>query len=307
LKAFVATYDRPTLATTPKFLGAFDWYFLIHNQNQKEKYVASAWDPDKILVTGTEPGELGAAKQHHYAYEHLVEEGEWFLLLDDDITEILRVNEHHYAEEFLDVTDKSKNWNEIYSGLVDDSILEYLVWDTIQKAERESINYCGFSPMGNPFFRSKKWMYKSPLTNGFRIWRKTPGYPTDYLTHMEDICKAAEHIYRDGKILMNNWVHVRNDIYKMAGGFQSTPNRLAQKARSRQELLARYTWLLKEHEFKAGKEVPGVTIRKLGDKNITKWRKETAEQRGEPFPRLRLQAICVETIKYRDSSNGLDA
>lgn len=278
MKTFIVTYDRPNTITSHRCVTTFDYYVVVHNEEQRALYAQNEeLDESRIVVSNAPTGMGGKSGQLNFILDNLVEPGEWALYMDDDLKGIQVVQDPYYEENALNIRDKSVNWHMVYSAEADEDRLRYVFEDTIQTAEKIGVHYCGFSMAENFFFRSVKWQTVGCIAGSLILMRDT-GLRYEH-SPMEDAQMVSEQLLVYGRVLINRYVHPDYQIY-ISGGFGEYKERAPAKMQCCKSLMARYPGLWKyrqksaivpENEYIYGTDV---MLKIHSEKQIREWRKK---------------------------------
>jgi hypothetical protein len=96
MKVYVPSHNRPDTIKTSKYLEAsgIDYRVLLHDTEQEAAYLKAGIVPKgKIIVTNAAPG---ITNQRNFIRSELVEPGEYYISLDDNISGFTRVVDEYY-------------------------------------------------------------------------------------------------------------------------------------------------------------------------------------------------------------------
>ena len=269
MKYFIPSAGRA--ASTPHYTaGLFPWAtVLLHSEKEEAEYRKHGLS-NPVLITGPSQRFAGKAVSMNAALERCVAIGEWICFADDDLRGIEALPSPYYEDPtFPKDTMPRKQAVALYktSAL---SRLDDIFQDTIQEAERVGANLCSFATTNNYYFRSRKWGYASRVDGCLLLMRKT-GHPVP-LRHMDDMFLLAEHLTRDGAIVVNRYLFP-NPMHFHPGGLGTVPERYHIRQKEIQELLSTYPGLFngawKAHK---GDPYPDVRLRLSTREQVAKWR-----------------------------------
>ena len=221
MKVFIPSYDRPRSITTPGLMPtAIDWKVVLHNDFQLKQYASNLTLPPGRLIVSDVP--ISPARIRNWILDQ-VPEGEWCMMLDDNITAFRGVLMPAHESDPLQLTGSGKILNSDLSGF---GFYQRAVQLT-READSIGAHYCGFSMVSNPMFRLKNYKEFGFVIGKGILIKKTDLRFDDRLLDSEDLDFTAQNLERFGKILINNWIEVIK-IHKNPGGCgtleERTPN-----------------------------------------------------------------------------------
>lgn len=217
MKIFINSYNRPEIISTHKLLDAcgIDYRIVLHNHEQRELYLANpSISPEKILVSNMPVGMVGV---RNWVLETQVKEGEWYLHLDDNITEFQCVPEPAYSTAGIDTKADPARFKALFETPVDAKRFLEVCEDSIKEAERRGAWLVGFASNLNFYFRSKKYrdvgyvIGKTQLIKKGDLTYDLNVYATD------DYLWTAQNLLRYGRVLINNYAVAVKKHYAPGG------------------------------------------------------------------------------------------
>lgn len=207
---FVPSYDRPEDIEVHDFLHGVDYTILLDDDEQYKKYAKNPeLDNDRLYVTGYQ----GLTPQKNVAFE-MADEGDWVILMDDDIGGAEIVEEPYYSEnDRLDVKSGDwKEWKRIFRAEADIDRLFEVFDGMVERANELGIHHMGFTDIRNHYFRAMKWSTVHPGWGFCTITKVRDDMRWDVMMDcLEDADMGAQHMLRDGGTLVNRWVHFDHD------------------------------------------------------------------------------------------------
>jgi len=154
-KVFVPSYNRQDGLKVVDLLEGIPFTVLLHNEEQLKMYRQNYPKVD-FVVTNIPTGYHAMIRTRNFVYDNLVNDGEWFIFLDDNNYMITRVDDSHYGFQTLDVK-SDKKFQDVYSKKCTLKEISSLILGDISIAERTGVRHIGFAPNANYFFRPKKY------------------------------------------------------------------------------------------------------------------------------------------------------
>jgi len=281
MKVIILSKGRAATHTTYKLFEreGLNYTLVLHTEEEKEEYLhanslrsALRLSPEKIVVSNAP---FGVANQRQWIQENLVEPGEWYICLDDNIREFQAVPEAQYYLPELPVQSKEKEELLRMKDLFDATCTteEFLkICESMRKeGERVGAFNLGFATVPNFFFRGKKYRYVGYVISKAVI-RKNLGIPfeTEHQS-MEDYAYTAECLLRHGKVLINNFAMPIAGHYEK-GGIGTYAERLPQKIVDAEYLMLKYPGLFRHTEKKGSDPKGELAIRFTSTEQVEKWR-----------------------------------
>ena len=278
MKVLIPSKGRPHIISTHllfKDMPDIDWKVVVHNEEEESYYQLNSTIPrDRIVVSGMP---FNIAMQRNWIQDNLLEKGEWYLALDDNLKWFTGINDPElYAQEKLDVkADKTKNWNKIFKEKIAPKRFIEICKEMIEIGDRIGAYNLGFATNGNFFFREKKYRTVGYVISKFCIRKHVGLRFNEEAFSMEDYAYTAENLLHYGKVLINNYVYREAQHYQ-EGGIGSAEYRIPLKEKHANMLLEQYPELFRVNYKKYdGKPVgKDLIVRFHSEKQIEKWRRE---------------------------------
>lgn len=262
VKFYTYSHGRAHIATTPTVLGELDWTILVHREQDAHEYIRAGWPEDRVVPTHTEPGPYAPLDHRAYAYRNLMEPREWAVFLDDDIKE---VREYIGGDRKLPRTLTPNEINEKAE-------------EARRLAETRNFN-CFFSAHRQGL---QRWLFVGATKPSWLGWRKVDKpFPLDLRIRHEEQLYLAEHLLRDGGIVMDSWLDVRNSRFDK-DGLGTYEKRYESRVRDAKFLYRQYPGLFKliyssqATDRSRFPEPSDLQLRIWTEKGIRKWRRELA-------------------------------
>lgn len=271
MKIFISTHNRANIITTPALLDAegISYTLVFHNVEQLNAYNLAGRFKTPYISVANIP--VGMTLMRNWILENLVKDGEWFIILDDNITEFQAVRGEWYKQPELpsrkDPLTMKKVMEEKVSAKYFLGVLEDCRWE----AERRGIHLAGCASNLNFFFRSKKWREVGYVIGKTQVIQKT-GLRYDLnINPMDDYLWTALNLETFGKVLINNYaVAVKKHYAK--GGIGTYEERLPAKLKDCEYLMKRFPGLFRYKVKKGCHPKAELQIRFTSNKQVEKWR-----------------------------------
>lgn len=282
MQIFIRSYDRPETISTHLALDGLDYRIVVHSTEQFDAYAKNKTiDESRLIVSGAPTGQYGICHQTKFVMG-LVEVGEWFILIDDDIGEMTIVDPAYYNNLYNDTQDgKNDFWKPLYHTPCSPQRFLEVVQECIDRAESCGAHLCGFSPTPNHYFRSKKWRYAGYVPGAITVRKRNPRLRVDTTIGMEDFRDSAEHLRIFGSVVVNNYLWHGAKMYIDGGMGPYNSERLETRKKDVAELMKRYDGLLRVRERTDFEYGTDLAFRLHSPDQIAKWRLELAKRRLE--------------------------
>lgn len=245
MKIIIPSYRRAESLTTPKWLhdgGITDYVVVVHGNDEALCYHRAGRVPNgKIMSSGLPPGISG---QRQWIEDSLISNGEWYCSLDDNLTGWTQVHQDYYGEESLPVHSRvaKLDWRSIYDYPCSPREMMLQLDDMRRRAEHHKTSLCGFAVTDNFFFRERHWLFCSFVVTKAFLKKKSNIRWDVSLPCMEDLDQTAQHLLRDGAVLVNNF-SVPEKLHYQPGGIGTKPERREMQAKARAMLLEKWPGL----------------------------------------------------------------
>jgi hypothetical protein len=205
-------------------------------------------------------------ENRNYALD-MVDDGEWFVGLDDNVQQFTGVPWAMRDEPMLPTDgpppDGYASWRAVYRTPAD---LREALRSLRTTMLLNDTFYGGFASMENPYFRARNWSYARFVKSKAYLMRKVPGvrWETNYL---HDSYMSALAVAMCGCVVVDNWTHPVHTMYE-AGGLGG--NRQAKLAPELPLVLDKFGGLVK----KARGENSALRFVLTQRASIDRWRNE---------------------------------
>src|SRR5258706_4469197 len=261
MKVIIPSKGRSTAISTHKLFT--DYLVVVHNQEEFDAYLKnSSIDPDK-LVNANCP--FGGANIRNWILEHLVEDGEWFVMADDNHEFHIAVNEENYMNPIC-------RDRRAFETKIEEVDFWKIANDTMKEAEKVGTNLCGFAIVDNYFFREKKFRHVGFCVGKITLIKKTSLRFDAVMKAMDDYEFTAANLKRFGKVVINNYLFPIAK-HNAPGGIGTYKERLNNKLRECRYLMDKYPKMFR-YKTKAGcHPLAEIQMRFTSIKQVDKWRK----------------------------------
>lgn len=274
MKIFINSYNRPDAISVHKLLDAdsIPYKIILHNEEQKELYLKNPSIKEENLIVSNMP--VGMTGIRSWLLDTLVLKDEWYLILDDNITEFQAVKHDYYFSENLPVKEQPEKYKDIFENKISAKRFMEIVAETIERAEKNGVKLCGFASNINFFFRNKKWREVGYVIGKTQLIKKSDlkyDLNAGYEMAMDDFLWTAQNLERFGKVLINNYAVGLKKHYAK-GGIGTYDERLPQKLKDTSYLINRFRGLFR-YKVKAGCHPKAeLAIRFNNSIQVEKWR-----------------------------------
>lgn len=273
MKIFIPSYNRPKRAYNLSLPYLFEeakipYTLALHNPQQLELYALHSGLPAERMRVMNAPIGMSNIRQ---AILDIVPEGEWLLMMDDNVTGFTAVDDEYQRLEKLPVKQDPKHYRAIYEQKIPlFRFLEY-AQETVAKAESIGAKLCGFATTENFFFRDRKWRTVGYVIGRATLIKKT-GLKYDLnIQQMDDYAFTAENLRRFGLVLVNNYAVPQKKHYQN-GGCGTYTERLQSKIADCQYLMNKFPGLF-SYKKKAGTHpLAELHVRFTREKQVEDWR-----------------------------------
>lgn len=271
MKIFINSHNRAQTLTTPMIFDRYgiDYILLLHNEEQKKEYLKNTLvSPEKIVVANYPVGMTGI---RNFLLETMVDDGEWYAIIDDNITSFLAVKDEFYNEKELDVKGNPDFYKNVYENEVTPLRMLEIFEESINEAEKRGAKLVGFASNTNFFFRGRKWRDVGYVIGKTQLIKKTDLRYDLNVDAMDDYLWTAQNIEKFGRVLINNYfVAIKKHYAK--GGIGTYAERLPKKIKDSKYLVERFDGLFRYNNKKTAEEKAELAIRFTDLKQVERWR-----------------------------------
>ncbi len=239
----IPSKGRAHSLTTPMLLDKYgiDYKIVLHNEDDKKEYLKNTkLNHEKIVVANVPYGMSQIMKY----IKSTIEENEWILKLDDNITEFTAVADDYYEKDELNVEDKTINWDEVYKTKISPTKFLTIIEKTKEKADEVGAKYVGFATTDNHYFRGKKWREVGYVLGKMTLIKHSDAEFDTNIIAMDDYGYTADNIEKYGKVLINNYIKSIAGHY-VKGGCGTYEERLPAKLKDCEYLMKKYPKLFR--------------------------------------------------------------
>lgn len=266
MRVIILSKGRPDTISTHKLFR--DYTLVLHTEEERQEYLKNPTiSPEKVIVSNAP---FGVANQRQWIQDFLVQEGEWYISLDDNIHSFQAVPEPDYFTDTLPVK-TDKRMKDLYDAPCSGERFIKICEEMAEEGEKRRAYNIGFGTTPNYFFRDKK-LREVGYVISKAVVRKNLRVPFALDAQaMEDYAYTAENLLRFGKVLINNYVFPVAGHYEK-GGIGTYAQRLPKKIAASEVLMKRYPGLFR-HPNKKGTDPKGeLAIRFTSTKQVEAWR-----------------------------------
>lgn len=270
MKILIPSKGRADAISTHRlFDGVAPYSIVVHTEEEAAQYRRNVTvPPDALLVSGAE-FRVGAQRQ--WILDHLIEYGEWFMMLDDNIEGFTAVSEDLYPKEYVNVKQSPKSFKDKFSVPISTELFLTLVQETIAKANEWGARYAGFASNPNFFFREKKWRPVGYVLSKIALVRKSGiGYDPK-VQAMDDYDFTAANLLKFGTVCINNFVSSQYRHYQQ-GGIGTYEDRLPKKIADCKYLMQKYPGLFRYKRKATAHPEAELQIRFTSTDQVYRWK-----------------------------------
>ena len=268
-KIFIPSYNRPEEVKTMRNLDGYDPVIVLHSKEQLDLYKKHNLNL-KYVVTDIPVGEYGVIRTRNFIQDNLVNDGEWFIMFDDNNHKITKVQDDYYGFQSLDVK-SDKKFQEIYNQQVTLQEIEHLLIRDIKMAERTGAYHISYAPNENYFFRPTKYRNIGYTKGNATITKKDGLRWDEKVKSMCDYTYPCQHLVKYGKVLINYYICFHKKHYT-PGGIGTYDSRLPMKLFDTGYLMKKYEGLLRYSVKKGMHPQSDLTFRITNMNSFKKWR-----------------------------------
>lgn len=273
MRVFIPTKGRASSITSHRLFPGMDVTVVVHNEAERAAYLQQTdITPEQVQVSGVAMDKGGLTRQREWVMRNLIQPGEWFLFADDNIQRITLVPAPYYERPLLQpmeyTTEARKRVFEM--DPTPDQFAAALA-DSVATATAIGAQMVGFSVTDNPLWRGRKFR-----TIGYVIGKmflmQHNNIPFDHTITMEDFRNTAEHLLRNGTVLINNFIAPTAKHYQ-PGGMGTYEERIAYRQADVGKLLNLYPGLFRVKNRAGFAPNTDLALKITTQKQLQHWRK----------------------------------
>lgn len=143
------------------------------------------------------------ANMRLWAQKHLMEKGEWYVLVDSHVKHVTRVHDEHlYARKCIDFEayDDKYDWQPQFDFKVEPWQVINLIDELIGKCKEVGTTYGGFADCLHFRGRSEHWLKRAVVPSKLCVWKHTG---IEWLYH--DLAMTAGVLAKSGCVVVNQF------------------------------------------------------------------------------------------------------
>lgn len=217
MKVIIPSWARPTTIRTHKLLPeGTDYKIVVHSKEVAKWYAQNpSIDPKRIVINGLP---YGNALARNWILDNLVEEGEWFIMADDNIDGFWIVHESYYGNADIDTsTFNSAFWRALFDRDASWETFARRAEEDRAEAERRGARLVGYATNDNHYFRAKKYRDVGYVSTKICLIKKDHLRCDDRLMSKVDFEFTAAHLKEHGRVLINNFIFPRARHFEPGG------------------------------------------------------------------------------------------
>lgn len=245
MRVFIPTKGRANTISSHALFPGMDVKIVVHNEAEWLEYAKNPTiRPEQILISGTPIDRGGLTRQREWVMQTQIKPGEWFLFADDNIQEIWAVPQPYYDRTMLlpmeyDTETRRRIFNTAAAG----DHLQFVLQDSVDTAQQIGAQMIGFSVTSNPLWRGRKFRALGYVIGKMFLMQHNT-IPFDHTITMEDFRNTAEHLLRNGAVLINNYLAPVAKHYQ-PGGMGTYEERIAYRQADVKKLMNLYPGLFR--------------------------------------------------------------
>jgi hypothetical protein len=268
----IPSYNRAENISTPflNVFGAYDKTILLHDKEQVKEYKKyNEYNKIKLLDTGvkTQKDGTGLPMQRKHYIDNYMEDGEWVLFADDNISFVEGVLPHKvWKNKTIEETDKD------YFGKYSSRLFYERIEEIKDYADSIGAYHIGFQTSKNYFYAHKKYRTRGYVIGKMTLWKKDKNFNFELpFCHMEDFHFSLMHLSQYGKVLICDYLWANATHYQQ-GGLGVSAHRRSARVDSVAYLVSKYPQIVKVKKRKDN--YPDLRITNMSDFNFKMWHKQ---------------------------------
>jgi hypothetical protein len=217
-----------------------DLTILVHTDEQRAEYAHTYPHLEPyIRVTGVPVGMLGGQRN---VMLDSVAEGEWFMVMDDDIQGLYTVPEFIWNQGRFEPEDLPNKDLHHRVPMSFGDLMARVEHDLLPEAARVGARLIGFAPTDNLLYNRSKYRYASFVVMNLCLVQKTrlrfiPGQISDFEY-------SAANLVTYGIDLLASWIYAKSRMYR-PGGLGLKPERREARLEACRSIIAKYPGMVK--------------------------------------------------------------
>jgi len=262
-----------------------NYHFIFDNDEQRNRAIKELGLRKNGTHVANTPniGQAGIAFVREWGERNLIDFGEWYIWIDDNVSHFTWLPYPWYDQERIDFDVDWKNlegkslmiqacydWHKIYNTICPINQIIQIWEELIQKCEQEKTVFGGFSIEENFFFRYKKWQYFTYVRTQNAV-AKNVGLPFHYWPEcmIEDMARSVDVVARYGKVVVNKFVKPMKQFWEI-GGIGLLQERIPNLEHGNAVLIKMYPELM---QYTKGKKCQ-LSFKHKTQRSIDQWRRE---------------------------------
>ena len=266
MRIFIPSYNRSDTIATHKIFAQHPVTVLVHNEEQAKPYRDNG-----VEVTASNTP-AGLANQRKWVMDQ-AEEGEWVVMLDDNIRRFKVIDPSFYHKQLL--TDDEAKWK--WQTVATEEMVLRVFQDVMDKADEENLCLAGIRPFSSPFYGKKKWKRNGFIRGKCMIVKKDKNlsYGDSFLEDMEFNCRNL--LIRGGTMRCDYLYPDAPGYGAQAGGCGKIDAREGKLVVACEELMNEFPELLRYKGWKKSTKLgTDVQLKIYSVDQINKWRRAMA-------------------------------
>jgi hypothetical protein len=269
MKIFIPSKGRAKTISTPLILSTIPYTVILHTKEEEAEYIKqNPYLEGKTITSGVTGG---ISEQRQWIKDNLVESGEWFCMMDDNIESFNIYPPEHYFQDYIDTQNNKHLRRTLEDYRANPAELMKVLLEAQNKSEEIGAAYAGFAVVHNYYFRAKKWRTVGYVISKVAVLKKDDiAYDTN-IKAMDDYAYTAENLLKYGKVLINNYMFPVAGHYE-SGGIGTYSERLEKKIADSEYLMQKYPNLFRYKVKKGCHPKAEIQVRFTSEKQVLNWR-----------------------------------
>lgn len=272
MRVFIPTKGRAQAITSHLLFSGMDVTIVVHNEAERADYLCNPTiRPEQVLISDTLMDRAGLTRQREWIMNTLVQPGEWFVFADDNIRRILAVPQPYYTRPLLNALEYAPDVRKrIFRQNAEPEHLHFAFQESIQVAQHIGAQMVGFAVTDHTLSRGRKFRSFGYVIGKMLLMQHNT-IPFDHSITMEDFRNTAEHLLRNGAVLINNFIVPMAKHYQ-PGGMGTYDERIAYRQADVAQLLRLYPGLFRVKQREGFAPNTDLALKISTAKQLQQWR-----------------------------------
>ena len=242
----------------------WDWYLVCRTGDEYSRLRKMGFSGKRIIVIHTkDAGQSTIAYMRQAIDDSLVNQGEWYLTVDDNVTHVSGTPYCDSPPKFSWQTD----YREVFGHHLSPHDITCYVNRLIYLCESKPTSFGGFAIERNPFFRKNHFQHYGYVRTQMAVIKAGDIPFRPEMGMFEDYVKSVETVVERGCIVIDRWAKPEKQEFQ-PGGIGSFEERRPQLEAACRLLMTKYPGLLKYNKG----QLHSLTFAKKTKATIDRWR-----------------------------------